>query len=85
MIARLISFIGILLIFSTQAIALPAPMSSEQLLAKSDVVALVWVLRVTCTSVTHDDQTGEALPHYVATLEILKSEKGTSHPTTQSR
>lgn len=39
--------------------ALPAPMSDQELMEKSDLVALVRVLNVTCTSLTKDQATGE--------------------------
>jgi hypothetical protein len=58
------------------ALALPAPMSEQELMEKSDVVALVRVLAVTCTSVTKDEQTGEELPDYIATLKVLEVKKG---------
>jgi hypothetical protein len=56
--------------------ALPAPMSDQELMEKSDLVALVRVLSVTCTSVTKDDATGEELPSYLATLHVLEVKKG---------
>jgi hypothetical protein len=56
--------------------ALPAPMSDQELMEKSDLVALVRVLSVTCTSVTKDDATGEELPSYLATLQVLEVKKG---------
>jgi hypothetical protein len=56
--------------------ALPAPMSDQDLMEKSDLVALVRVLNVTCTSLTKDDATGEELPSYLATLQVLEVKKG---------
>jgi hypothetical protein len=56
--------------------ALPAPMSDQDLLEKSDLVALVRVLNVTCTSLTKDQATGEELPSYLATLQVLEVKKG---------
>lgn len=56
--------------------ALPAPMSEQELLEKSDLVALVRVLSVTCTSVTKDEKTGEELPGYLAKLRVLETKKG---------
>jgi hypothetical protein len=56
--------------------ALPAPMSDQDLMEKSDLVALVRVLNVTCTSITKDDATGEDLPSYLATLQVLEVKKG---------
>jgi hypothetical protein len=58
------------------ALALPAPMSDQELMEKSDLVALVRVLNVTCTSVTKDAATGEELPSYLATLQVLEVKKG---------
>ena len=58
------------------ALALPAPMSDDELLAKSDLVALVRVLSVTCTEVIKDDRTGEALPSYKADAEVMEVIKG---------
>jgi hypothetical protein len=61
---------------ASPARALPAPMSDQDLLEKSDLVALVRVLNVTCTSVTKDDATGEELLSYLATLQVLEVKKG---------
>ncbi len=44
----------LLLLGASPALALPAPMSDADLLAKSDLVALVRVLSVTCLSVSMD-------------------------------
>ena len=41
------------------ASALPGPMSDADLLAKSDLVALVRMLSVTCTAISHDAFTGQ--------------------------
>ena len=43
---------------------------------KSDLVALIRVLAVTCTSIVKDEQTGEELPGYLATLKVLEVKKG---------
>jgi hypothetical protein len=56
--------------------ALPAPMSQEELLSKSDLVALVRVLSVTCVSVSKDERTGEDLPSYSARVELMEVIKG---------
>ena len=56
--------------------ALPAPMSEQELVAKSDLVALVHVMSVTCTTVTKDAATGEDLPGYIAQLKVLEVKKG---------
>ena len=58
------------------AFALPAPMSDQGLMEKSDLVARVRVLSVTCTSVTKDEKTGEELPSYLAKLRLLEVKKG---------
>jgi hypothetical protein len=58
------------------AVALPAPMSDDELLAKSDLVALVRVLSVTCIAVTKDEMTGQALPSYSANVELMEVVKG---------
>jgi len=58
------------------ALALPAPMTEAELMEKSDVVALMRVLSVTCTSITKDEQTGEDLPGYLATLKVIEVKKG---------
>ena len=59
-----------------EALALPAPMSQEELLAKSDLVALVRVLSVTCVSVSTDAQSGQALPSYRAKAALIEVIKG---------
>jgi hypothetical protein len=58
------------------AFALPAPMSQEQLLEKSDLVALVRIKSVTCVSVSKDEPTGEELPSYSARAELIEVIKG---------
>jgi hypothetical protein len=65
-----------LALMASPARALPAPMSDPELMEKSDLVALVRVLNVTCTSVNKDDATGEELPSYLATLQVLEVKKG---------
>ena len=65
-----------LALMASPARALPAPMSDQELMEKSDLVALVRVLTVTCTSVTKEDATGEELPSYLATLQLLEVKKG---------
>ncbi|HBH41202.1 MAG TPA: hypothetical protein DDW26_04740 [Rhizobiales bacterium] len=65
-----------LVVFVAPALALPAPMSDQDLMDTSDLVALVRVLSVTCTTVTKDEQTGEELPGYVAKLKLLEVKKG---------
>jgi hypothetical protein len=65
-----------LVVFVAPALALPAPMSDRDLMDTSDLVALVRVLSVTCTTVTKDEQTGEELPGYLAKLKLLEVKKG---------
>jgi hypothetical protein len=62
---------------SGPAWALPRPMSAKELLAASDLVALVRVLAVTCVAIVRDGHTGEKLPRYRAQLEVLAVKKGT--------
>jgi hypothetical protein len=58
------------------AAALPAPMSESDLLQKSDLVALVRIKSVTCVSVSKDEQSGETLPTYSASAELMEVIKG---------
>jgi hypothetical protein len=58
------------------AVALPAPMSDADLLTKSDLVALVRIWSVTCVSVTKDEHTGEELPNWSASAELIEVIKG---------
>jgi hypothetical protein len=51
-------------------------MSESELLQKSDLVALVRIKSVTCTGVTKDDRTGEDLPSYSASAELMEVIKG---------
>jgi len=67
-------------LIASAALALPAPMSDAELTEESDVVALVRVKSVTCTSITKDAQTGEALPGYLAKLEVIEAKKGDVMP-----
>jgi hypothetical protein len=76
---RLIKIIGVVVILSLSvrpALALPTPMSDTDLLTKSDLVALVRVLSVTCVSVSKDERTGEPLHNYSANVELLEVIKG---------
>ena len=76
---RRFSASGLLLLIlslATPALAVPAPMSDADLLAKSDLVALVRVLSVTCVSVSKDERTGEPLRNYSANVELLEVIKG---------
>jgi hypothetical protein len=72
-----VAILVLLLAFvAAPAMALPAPMSDDELLAKSDLVALIRVLSVTCTGVAKDAHTGEALPSYGANAEVMEVIKG---------
>ncbi len=55
---RLTSLVLLCCLMARPAFAVPAPMSKSELLSKSDLVALVRILAVTCTGVTKDDRTG---------------------------
>ena len=58
------------------ALALPAPMSEQDLNDKSDLVAVVRVLSVSLTTITKDEKTGEELPGYMAQLKLIDVKKG---------
>lgn len=73
---RLLSFALLFCLLAQPALALPAPMSKSDLLSKSDLVALVRILAVTCTSVDKDPQSGEDLPSYSANAELIEVIKG---------
>jgi hypothetical protein len=78
---RLLSlFLLSCLITAPLALAVPAPMTEQELTDKSDLVALVRVLSVTCTTITKDEQTGEELPGYLAKLKVLETRKGDVKP-----
>lgn len=74
--ARLAILALLLPLLAAPALALPAPMSEQELNDKSDLVAVVRVLSVTCTAVTQDEKTGEALPAYLAKLQLIEVKKG---------
>jgi len=73
---RLVLTILLFGVFAAPALALPAPMSKEQLLTESDLVALVRIKSVTCVSVTKDERTGEDLPSWSAEAELIEVIKG---------
>ncbi len=80
---RKFTVLGLLLIMvaiATPALALPAPMSDQELADKSDLVAVVRVLSVSCTGVSKDDATGEELPSYLAQLQLVEIKKGDAKP-----
>jgi len=74
--ARLSLFAFALTLLTTSVLALPAPMSEQELNDKSDIVAVVRVLSVTCTAITPDEKTGEELPSYMAQLRLIEVKKG---------
>jgi hypothetical protein len=76
---RFLAFAGLLLA-ALPALALPAPMSEQDLTDKSDLIATVRVLSVSCTSVKTDDKTGEELPSYLAKLRLVEVKKGDAKP-----
>jgi hypothetical protein len=73
---RLVLTILLLSLSAGAALALPAPMSKEELLLNSDLVALVRIKSVTCVSVTKDERTGERLPSWSARAELIEVIKG---------
>jgi hypothetical protein len=72
----LLGFAVLCCLVAQPALALPAPMTKSELLLKSDLVALVRILAVTCTGVTKNAQTGEDLPSYSAKAELIEIIKG---------
>lgn len=64
----------------SSALALPAPMSEQELMDKSDLVAVVRVQSVTMTVATKDDKSGEVLSAYLAKLKLLDVKKGDAKP-----
>jgi hypothetical protein len=74
--ARHLLLVVAFLLFVAEAVALPAPMSEQELMEKSDLVAVVRVLSVSCTAVTPDKETGENLPSYMAQLRLIDVKKG---------
>lgn len=78
--ARFAILLVLMPLFASPALALPAPMSEQELLDKSDLVAKVRVLSVTCTGVTKDEKTGEELPSYLANVRLLEVKKGDAKP-----
>jgi len=80
---RLLKLLGLFALVSLvpiAALAVPAPMSAQELTDKSDLVAQVRVLAVTCTSITTDEATGEELPGYLAQLKVVEVKKGDAKP-----
>ena len=64
------------ILLATPALALPAPMSEQELMEKSDIVAVVRVLSVSCIAITKDDKTGQDLPAYLAKVRLMEVKKG---------
>ena len=77
---HLFAIFAVLLLAAAPALAVPPPKSEAELMKQSDVVALVRVLSVTCTSITKHEKTGEDLPSYLARLEVLTAKKGNVKP-----
>jgi len=77
---KLSSLIAFALLAASPAYAVPAPMSDQELMDKSDLVAEVRVLSVTCTTLTQDPDTGEPLPSYLAQLKLVEVKKGDAKP-----
>jgi hypothetical protein len=77
---KLFSPLAFALLAASPAYAVPAPMSDQELMDKSDLVAEVRVLSVTCTTLTQGPDTGEALPSYLAQLKVVEVKKGDAKP-----
>jgi hypothetical protein len=77
---RFVALLALACLAALPALAVPAPMTDQELMEKSDLVALMRVLSVTCTSVTKDPQTGENLPGYLAKLQVKEVKKGDAKP-----
>jgi len=63
-------------LYADPARAVPPPMPDSELLLRSDLVALVRVLSVTCVGESTDPHTGERLPNYEARAELMHVVKG---------
>ena len=77
---KLLSLLVLAFFTALPALAVPAPMSEQELTDESDLVAQVRVLTVTCTSITTDEATGEELPGYLAQLKVVEVKKGDAKP-----
>jgi hypothetical protein len=76
---RVLKIFGLLLancLIAIPAHAVVAPMSEAELMAKSDLVALVRVLSVTCTGVYKDGQSGADLCFFLGKLKLIEVKKG---------
>ena len=60
--------------------ALPPPLSAEELQKRSDVVAVVRVLAVTCTAQAPDAETKQPLRTFQAWLQVVRVDKGNAKP-----
>ena len=65
------------------ASALPEPISDEELLAKSDLVALIQVQSVTSVGALPNPGTRQALQFYHAKAKVLEVKKGDVKPGTE--
>jgi hypothetical protein len=75
-IAALVCLVALAALTGKPAFALPAPMPEQDLMEKSDLIAVVRVLSVSCTVITKDQATGEELPSYLARLRLVEVKKG---------
>ena len=73
-------FLAVALATASTARALPAPMSDQDLMDKSDLVAVVKIGSVSCTTVTKDQASGEDLPAYLAQAKVVEVKKGAAKP-----
>jgi len=71
------------LTLAVPALALPEPMTDDELLAKSDLVALIEVLSVTSVGALPDPGTRQALQFYYAKAKVLEVKKGDVKPGTE--
>ncbi|MGB2931619.1 MAG: hypothetical protein WBE08_09275 [Methyloceanibacter sp.] len=74
--AKFLALALLMSLVAAPALALPAPMSEQDLNAMSDLVAELRVLSVSCTGVTKDAASGEELPSYLAKVRLLTVKKG---------
>ena len=76
---KVLGVLPVIAAFASPALALPAPMSDQELLDKSDLVALVRVVSVS-TGVSKDAATGEDLSSYLAQLQLVEVKKDEAKP-----
>jgi hypothetical protein len=72
--------LAFVLLGPASALALPAPMSEQQLTEQSSLVALVEIESITCIGALPDFQTKQALLSYAAKAKLLKVSKGDKKP-----